>query len=109
MAAAEALVAAANARGGEDNVTVVLFEIEEGEPVFAEAETPSAGEDESHAPAVAETEPEVAMSSEVESSDATPGGVSRHGAGAGGRIAALALIAAVAVIGLLALYWGLSK
>jgi protein phosphatase len=109
MAAAEALVAAANARGGEDNVTVVLFEIEEGEPVLVEPETPAAGGDESHTPAVAETEPEVATPSEVESSDATPGGVSRHGAGAGGRIAALALIAAVAVIGLLALYWGLSK
>ena len=31
-AAARSLVAAANARGGEDNVTVVLFALEEGEP-----------------------------------------------------------------------------
>ena len=31
-AAADALVAAANAQGGEDNITVVLFELVEGEP-----------------------------------------------------------------------------
>ena len=36
-AAAEALVAAANRAGGEDNVTVVLFELVEGEPVVRPA------------------------------------------------------------------------
>ena len=33
----------------------------------------------------------------------------RHGAGPGGRLAALALIALVVVVGLLALYWGISR
>ena len=35
--------------------------------------------------------------------------MSRHGAGSGGRLAALALIALVVVVGALALYWGISR
>ena len=42
-AAAEALVAAANRAGGEDNVTVVLFELVEGEPVARPAPPESDG------------------------------------------------------------------
>jgi protein phosphatase len=103
-AAAEALVAAANARGGEDNITVVLFELEDGEPEVVEPgpEPPIAtlgGE-----PAL-ETDPMPATSAPPEPGDE----VARHGAGPGGRLAALALIAAIVVIGLLVLYWGLTK
>ena len=75
---ARELVDAANRAGGEDNITVVVFEVEEGEP---EVET---------------VEP-VAVESE---SDATVAPVSRRGAGKGGRflaLAALLIVIAVAV------------
>ena len=96
VAAADALVAGANARGGEDNITVVLFELVEGDP---EPEY----EPETDGQPVAVTEPEATTSS---SSDAE---VSTHGAGPGGRLAALALIAIVVVVGLLVLYWGIKR
>jgi protein phosphatase len=105
-AAAEALVAAANARGGEDNITVVLFDLEEGE------DTPD-GQDVSPAP-VEEPASEQSASAEpallgTESDNAEPRQVRRHGAGSGGRVAALVLIAAVLAVAVLALYWGLSR
>ncbi len=40
-AAAEQLVAAANAAGGRDNITVVIFRVEAGEPESAEPEQPT--------------------------------------------------------------------
>jgi protein phosphatase len=103
-AAAEALVAAANARGGEDNITVVLFELEEGEegeeiPDKEESSAPVADEE----PAAPEPPEELPREEEE------PDEVRRHGAGSGGRLTALALIAAIALLALLALYWGLSK
>jgi protein phosphatase len=79
--ASEALVAAANARGGEDNITVVLFELVEGEP-----------------------DPETGIDSALPAD-----GVKRHGAGSGGRLAALALIAGVLIVGALVLYWGINR
>ena len=92
QAAGEALVAAANAHGGEDNITVVLFELVDGEP------EPVA------APAAArEPEPVREVTAETDAD------VSRHGAGAGGRFTALALIALVVVVGILVLYWGISR
>ena len=108
-AAGDALVAAANARGGEDNITVVLFEIVDdsapepspAEPAVEETVVPTTGEptddgaeDETGEPVT--TAPAIAAESE-------PGPI-RHGAGAGGRVAALALIVAVLAIGLLVLY-----
>ena len=94
--AGEALVAAANAHGGEDNITVVLFELVDGEPEpRVEQETPAAAEPPD------EPEPTAPLDS--------PDGVRTHGAGPGGRLASLALIAAVLVLGLLGLYWGISK
>jgi protein phosphatase len=92
--AAEALVAAANVRGGEDNITVVLFELVEGEAPVEEA-----------VPAQTRSEP-VGSTPETSDPDAQ---VVHHGAGPGGRTAALLLVAAVAVVGALLLYWGVAR
>ena len=92
QAAGEALVAAANAHGGEDNITVVLFELVDGEPELVAA------------PAVVrapEPVPDVTAENDAD--------VSRHGVGAGGRFTALALIGLVVVVGVLVLYWGISR
>jgi protein phosphatase len=91
-AAADALVAAANAQGGEDNITVVLFELVDGEP-----ETDAARE------RVTDAEPTGAAAPE------TVADVRTHGAGPGGRLMSLGLIAVIVVVGLLALYWGISR
>lgn len=99
--AAEALVSAANARGGEDNVTVVLFELEEGdEPV--ERELPAV------APAAELAEE--ARPAERDAAIEAPGdGVRTHGAGPGGRLPALVLVVAVVLVAALALYWGVGR
>jgi protein phosphatase len=90
-AAGDALVAAANAEGGEDNITVVLFELVEGEP---EPELERADETELEEPSAEEASQE---------------GVRTHGAGPGGRLAALGLIVLVLVVGVLVLYWGIKR
>lgn len=90
QSAGEALVAAANAHGGEDNITVVLFELVDGEP-------------EPRAEIAADAAPAQEREPEPE------GDVRTHGAGPGGRLASLALIGAVLVLGLLGLYWGIGK
>jgi protein phosphatase len=96
-AAAVALVAAANARGGEDNITVVLFELVDGEPSPQGSDPTSTPEEESGPADVPEPDaPE-------------PRDVRTHGAGPGGRVAALALIAAVVVVGAIVLYWGITR
>jgi serine/threonine protein phosphatase PrpC len=97
--AAEALIAAANARGGEDNVTAVLFEIVEGEA--AEEEEPVAEEPGSDATGL--------TPAATTDDEATESGVQRHGAGKGGRLAALLLVAVALGVGLLALYWGATR
>jgi protein phosphatase len=118
--AVEALVAAANAHGGEDNVTVVLFEM------LGPVETPRDTAIESMlAPASPEdtledvTVPESATESpagdgarngdaraeeEDADEDASGGSLRRHGAGPGGRIAALAFIVVLVAVGLAVLY-----
>jgi protein phosphatase len=101
--AAEALVGAANAHGGEDNVTVVLFELVEGadrgtEPLAdgAPAEpgpaTAEAAADGSSSAAPAPPEPTVQPTAR------------RHGAGAGGRLAAIVLVAALLALALFVVY-----
>ena len=90
-AAARALVDAANAHGGEDNVTVVLFELVEGAPAAA-----ADGD---------RTESEVPSAETGELAD----DVRTHGAGAGGQLTALVFLTLLVVVGLLALYWGIKR
>jgi PPM family protein phosphatase len=103
--AADALVRAANARGGEDNVTVVLFEMLGSEAV----EQPTAPEpmDESGPDTLeflaAELEEEATKDAEEAAAPR------RFGAGPGGRIAALLLVAAILGIGILAVYLFLTR
>jgi serine/threonine protein phosphatase PrpC len=66
-AAARALVDAANERGGEDNITVVLFELVEGEPEPPAARRDATSED---APAASSTD----RGDDVRSHGAGPGG-----------------------------------
>jgi PPM family protein phosphatase len=108
--AAEALVAAANARGGEDNVTAVLFEILEGEEAEAEQAEAEAEPPEPEKASVKDmgSDPMRVQTPEADG-EATEAGVQRHGAGKGGRLAALLLVAGVLGIGLLFLYWGVTR
>jgi protein phosphatase len=88
-AAADELVRAANAGGGEDNITVVLFEIVDGEPE-PRGEAPAA------AAAPAESRP--------------AGGPARTwGAGPGGRLPALLLVLGLLAVAALLLFWGISR
>ena len=105
-AAAEALVAAANARGGEDNITVVLFELEEGEEPSAPAEPPAGATEPTRDEPVA-----MAERAEPATGPAEAGApdVRTHGAGSGGRLPALLLVLGIAVVAALALYWGLGR
>jgi PPM family protein phosphatase len=108
--AGDALVAAANAEGGEDNITVLLFELVTGDPgaaAGAEADGGAAGESEDgigSRPDTLTREPQ-----EVDGAPDLPAPSRRHGAGAGGRLAAILLIAAVVIGGALLLYWGVVR
>src|SRR5687767_12608522 len=90
-AAAEALVAAANRAGGEDNVTVVLFELVEGEPMPRTSPTESI-----EAKGAATAAP---------GDDVTEEDVSRHGAGRGSRWPALLLVVALLAIAAFLVWW----
>jgi protein phosphatase len=92
--AAETLVRAANAAGGEDNVTVVVFEIIEGTP----RATP---------PAPPEATPETPAPAGPDdvTSESVLDGVQRHGAGKGSRWPALLLILAILAVASLAIWW----
>jgi protein phosphatase len=91
--AADALVRAANAAGGEDNVTVVLAEIVEGEPGerSAPVASPEAGAD-----------PETLES-------VLPDDARRHGAGKGSRWPALVLVLVLLALAALVLWWSLLR
>jgi protein phosphatase len=95
--AADALVAAANAAGGEDNVTVVLFELVHADPPVEPKAAEGSAEEPAPAP-VAEAAPEP-----------EPPAPRRHGAGPGSRLGALLLIAGALALALLLLYWGVAR
>jgi protein phosphatase len=97
-AAAEALVDAANHAGGIDNITVVLFEVMEGEPsqIVEPAASPEPDED------------TLEQAREAPAIDATAP-VRRHGAGSGGRWLALGAIALTVVAGLLLVWWSIRR
>ena len=93
--AAEALVSAANAAGGEDNVTVVLFEL-----VDADVEAP----------------PTLVPGMDVDDEDGADGpdgptleDVRRHGAGKGSRWPALLFLLAILAAGAVALWWSVVR
>ncbi len=88
--AADALVAAANAAGGDDNVTVVLFELIEGDA--PERQAPPADEPVVEGPPVATLAPE---------------DVRKHGAAKGSRWPALLFLVAIAILAALAIWWSL--
>lgn len=99
-AAAEALVAAANRAGGIDNITVVLFEIVEGEP--PPVPDPAGEPDED------------TMEQALEPSLARPiiahvGPVRRHGAGSGGRLLALVSIVLSVAVAAFVVWWSLKR
>jgi PPM family protein phosphatase len=91
--AADALVRAANDAGGEDNVTVVLFEMVDGTPTQRAAlATPAEGT------GAAEPDSTAAM-------EATEEDVRRHGAGKGSRWPALVLILVLLAVAAVVLWW----
>ena len=106
-AAAEALVAAANRAGGIDNITVVLFEIIEGEPVPppppAQATTALEPDEDTMEQATAP----VAVAEAPTEPEGVP--VRRHGAGAGGRWLALLAITLALAVAATVIWWSLAR
>ena len=109
--AAKALVKAANRKGGEDNVTVVLFEMVEGEPTAepAPAEVPDPEPDADQGPDTAEHLDPVLEDGGGPRDDEEPPSPRRFGAGPGGRLAALLVVVVILGIGALALYLALNR
>jgi PPM family protein phosphatase len=107
-AASEALVAAANRAGGIDNITVVLFEIVEGEAVPADeseaAPVPAAEPDED---TVEQATGPAAAAEAPFTPEAVP--VRRHGAGAGGRWLALLAIILTLAVAAMVVWWSLAR
>jgi serine/threonine protein phosphatase PrpC len=98
--APRALVDAANRAGGDDNVTVVAFELVEGEePAVDTVAADVTAED--VAVGAAETTTAAVPSADDED-------VTRHGAGKGGRLLALAAILLALATAVLLLWWGIA-
>jgi protein phosphatase len=93
--AAEALISAANAAGGEDNVTVVLFEL-----VDADAEAPPP----TLVPGMDDADEE-----ETGPDGPTLEDVRHHGAGKGSRWPALLFLLAILAVGAVALWWSVVR
>ena len=96
--AAEALVAAANNAGGIDNITVVLFEIVDGEPEPIPEPTVAVEPDEDTMEQALDVPPVVPD---------VP--VQRHGAGPGGRWLALGAILLTIAVAALLIWWSLTR
>ena len=94
-AAAEGLVSAANAAGGEDNVTVVLFELVDGD-----VEAPP-----TLVPGMEEEQP----ADETGPDGPTLEDVRKHGAGKGSRWPALLLLLIVLAVAAAVLWWSLLR
>jgi protein phosphatase len=96
--AARALVDAANRAGGDDNITVVAFEIVDGDAgsdgsgVDETAENVPAAREETRSPVAPVAEPPV----------------TRHGAGKGGRLLAIAAVLVGLAAAIVLLWWGIS-
>ncbi len=107
-AAAEALVAAANRAGGIDNITVVLFEIIEGDPVPHVEPVVALEPDE-------DTAEQATATAAVTEGEADPAPqtadvpVRRHGAGAGSRWLALLAILLTLAVGAMIVWWSLAR
>ena len=90
--AAEALVRAANEAGGEDNVTVVVFELADGEPPV-------------RAPRGRATDDTEATAALATAASAAEADVRRHGAGKGSRWPALLLVLVLLAVAAFLLWW----
>ena len=102
-AAAQSLVAAANDAGGIDNITVVLFEILDGDPV------PPSPEPADVEPDADTAEQAVVLEVGAATAAAATPPIQRHGAGAGGRwLAILAILLTIAVAALV-IWWSLKR
>ena len=104
--AAEALVDAANRAGGLDNITVVLFEVLDGDPLPEPEPVPAPEPDENTAEdaAVATIPADVP----VAEFPAVPP-VHRHGAGGGGRWLALCVILLTLAMASVIIWWSLAR
>jgi protein phosphatase len=108
--AADALVKAANARGGEDNVTVVLFEMVAGEAAAEPAPAEMPEPDADQGPDTAEHfDPVLEDGGGPQDTEESAPSPRRFGAGPGGRLAALLVVAVVLGVGALALYVALKR
>ena len=112
--AADALIRAANEHGGEDNVTVVLFEMlasdADAEEAAPEAEPPADAGPDTLEFLARELEASEAQQDEDEpEAEAAAPSPRRFGAGPGGRIAAILLILVLLGLGALVLYLFLSR
>jgi protein phosphatase len=95
--AAEALVGAANRAGGIDNITVVLFEIIEGDPL--PATDPGEPDEDTVEQALVSAPPELAPTVPAQ----------RHGAGSGGRWLALLAIVLTIAVAAFVVWWSLKR
>ena len=97
------LVDAANRAGGEDNITVIVFEAVENDAAGSDA---AAAEPDD---VTAESQPEPEAAPEPRGRAADVDAVRRHGAGSGGRVLALAAVAVALGVAALLVYWGLGS